>query len=198
VTAPPLGDPTPLGLICLSIGCAALLPLAFGVKAALTPDGLRIAATFCLLFGAGGQMLAGLMSFVNKNALGGTLFTAFSFNWVMNWWGLSDAAQGHPPNSTVVLAVDVCFLVIFVAMTFAFGFYSKLLAAFLGDIVVLYLARIARELLGAHELGVVIAFATVLLMAIALYIAFALVLQTASGRAILPLGGPLFTARAPT
>jgi succinate-acetate transporter protein len=196
--SPPLADPTPLGLICLSIGCAALLPIAFGVKAALTPDGIRLAAVFCLLFGAGGQILAGLMSFVNKNGVGGTLFTAFSFNWVMNWWSLSELAQGKPVNTTIVLAVDVCFLVIFVAMTVAFGFYSKLLAAFLADIVVLYLARVVREVAGVRELGLVIAAATVVLMGIALYIAFALVLQTAAGRPLLPLGGPLFTAAAPS
>jgi hypothetical protein len=41
-----------------------------------------------------------------------------------------------------------------------------------------------------------IALATCALMAISLYIAFALVLQNASGRTILPLGGPLFRAGA--
>ncbi len=193
----PVADPTPLGLICLSIGCAALVPIAFGVRGALTPDGLRIAATFCLLFGAGGQMLAGLMSFANKNGLGGTLFTAFSFNWVMNWWSLSQAAEGHAPNATILLAVDGCFLVIFLVMTVAFGFYSSLLFAFLADIDVLYLARIVRELAGIPALASVIALATVVLMAIALYIAFALILQTAAGRAVLPLGGPVFKVSPP-
>lgn len=188
----PLADPTPLGLIGLSVGCAALLPIAFGVKSALNAEGLRMAAMFCLLFGAGGQILAGLMSFVNKNVLGGTLFTAFSFNWIMNYWSLSELSQGRAPSSAIVLSVDACFLVIFLVMTVAFGFHSKLLLVFLADIDLLYVCRIGREVLHMPSLGVGIAWLTVGLMAISLYLAFALVLQAASGRALLPLGGPAF------
>jgi succinate-acetate transporter protein len=189
---PLVADPTPLGLIGLSVGCAALLPLAFGQKAAATPDGLRLAAMFCLLFGAGGQLLAGLMSFLNKNVLGGTLFTAFSFNWIMNYWSLTELSQGRVPNGAVVLSVDACFLLVFLVMSVAFGFHGKLLLAFLVDIDLLYVCRIARELLHMPSLGLPIALFTVGLMAIALYLAFALVLNAASGRTILPIGGPAF------
>src|SRR5262245_25077053 len=71
--ATPFADPTALGLFGLAIGCASLLPVAFGVKAAFTPEALRTCAWFCLLFGAGCQFLAGVMSLANKNMLGGTL-----------------------------------------------------------------------------------------------------------------------------
>jgi succinate-acetate transporter protein len=191
-TANPFADPTALGLMGLAIGCASLLPVAFGVKAAFAPDALRTAAWFCLLFGAGCQFLAGMMSFANKNGLGGTLLTAFSFNWVMNWWGLSEMSQGRLPSESVILAVDCTFLVIFLVMTVAFGFFSKLLFAFLVDIVALYVLRIARSFTHSPSLGMPIALATALLMVISLYIAFSLVLQNASGRVILPIGGPLF------
>ncbi len=188
----PFADPTALGLFGLAIGCASLLPLAFGVKAAFTPDAIRMTAWFCLLFGAGCQFLAGMMSFANKNGLGGTLLTTFSFNWVMNWWGLSEVAAGRPTNESVVLAVDCTFLVIFLVMTVAFGFFSKLLFAFLVDIVVLYGLRIARAVFHMPTLGLPIALATVALMGISLYIAFSLVLANAAGRVILPIGAPLF------
>src|SRR5262249_54814102 len=156
-----------------SIGCGALLPIAFGVKEALTPDALHLCAWFCLLFGAGCQFLAGMMSFANKNMLGGTLLTTFSFNWVMNWWALTELSQGRVPNGTVVLAVDATFLLIFLVMTYAFGFFSKLLFAFLVDIDALYVFRILREV--THSPGTFalpIALATVGLMALTLYIAF--------------------------
>ncbi|MBL8610008.1 MAG: hypothetical protein JNL38_21915 [Myxococcales bacterium] len=193
----PFADPTALGLFGLSIGCASLLPLAFGVKAAMAPDALRAAALFCLLFGAGCQFLAGVMSFANKNGLGGTLLTTFSFNWVMNWWVLTEYAAGRPPSATVLLAVDVCFLVIFVVMTAAFGYFSRLLFVFLLDIDALYVLRVAREVLHAPSLGLGVALATLVLMGISLYIAFSLVLANASGRQLLPLGGPLFKAAPP-
>lgn len=190
----PVADPTALGLFGLAIGCASLLPVAFGMKGALTPEALRTTALFCLLFGAGCQFLAGLMSFANKNMLGGTLLTTFSFNWVMNWWSLSELSQGRVPSSAIILSVDVCFLMIFVVMTYAFGFFSRLLFVFLLDIDVLYVLRITREVTHSTSLGLPIAIATVALMGIALYIAFSLVLTSSSGRAILPIGGPLFGA----
>ena len=138
----PIADPTPIGLICLAIGCAALVPIAFG--ASLTPSGLKTAAMFCLLFGAGGQLVAGLGSLLNRNLYGGTLFTSFAFNWVINWWALDSLSRGQVPDATVVFAVDVCFLIVFLAFTYGFGFFSSLLMAFLVDIDLLYIARIAQ------------------------------------------------------
>ena len=177
--APRFADPTALGLFGLAIGCASLLPVAFGVKSAFTPDALRTCAIFCLLFGGGCQLLGGLMSFANSNMLGGTLLTTFSFNWVVNAWALHGLAGGAAPSGTVVLAVDACFLLIFLVMTYAFGFFSRLLFAFLLDIDLLYVLRIAKEILHAPGLGLFIGIATVVLMFIALYISFSLVLANA-------------------
>ena len=195
-------DPTALGLFGLAIGCAALLPIAFGVKSAMTVDALRTAAWFCLLFGGGCQFLAGIMSFANKNMLGGTLLTTFSFNWVMNWWALDGLVQGKTASPAIILSVDICFLVIFFAMTYAFGFFSKLLVVFLLDIDVIYALRITRDLTHAQTaFAMPIAIATLVLMLLALYIAVALVLVNASGKSVLPMGGPLFgagAANAPT
>jgi uncharacterized protein len=189
--APLFAEPTPLGLLGLSIGCAALTPIAFG--ASLTPSGLRTAAMFCLLFGAGGQLLAGLLGLANKNLLGGTLFTTFAFNWVMNAWVLWGLSEGRAPDSTVMLSVDVCFLVIFLVLTYAFAFFSKGLVLFLLDIDLLYVLRIAREVLHA-PVGTAIALCTVVLALIALWIAFALLVNGTAGRPIFKIGGPLLVA----
>ena len=144
-----MADPTPIGLICLAIGCAALTRIAFG--ASLTPAGTRTAAIFCLLFGAGGQFIAGIGSLLNRNLYGGTLFTSFAFNWVVNWWVFDGLSRGQVHDLTIVFAVDVCFLIIFLAFTYGFGFFSSLLMAFLVDIDILYAARITRHQIGrAH------------------------------------------------
>jgi uncharacterized protein len=193
-TGLPFAEPSPLGLLCLAIGCAALLPIAFG--AAVTPDAFRTAAIFCLLFGAGGQFLAGIMSLANKNLLGGTLFTTFSFNWVFNWWTLSGIADGRMPNAKVGFAVDVCFLVIFIVLTFAFGYFSKLLFLFLLDIDLLYLFRILNHSLETRAFAMPIAFATIGLIAIALWLAFAVLVNSSAGRTVFPMPGPLFRAGA--
>lgn len=201
----PFGEPTPLGLLGLAIGCGALLPIAFGMipsEPARAAAMFATASWFCLVFGAGCQFLAGVMSLANKNTLGGTLLTTFSFNWVMNWYALSEASQGRAIDPSVGFAVDVTFIVIFIVLTYAFGFYSKLLFFFLLDIDALYLLRIARHLLGhghamAPALGTGIGIATLVLMAIALYISFALLVNPASGRATFPTGGPMFAPATP-
>lgn len=186
---PPFADSTPLGLFGLAIGCAALVPIALGQ--ALTPTGFETAAVFCLLFGAGGQLVAGLMALANKNLLGGTLFTTFSFNWLINAWTLHGLAQGKVPDPTIGLAVDLAFLLIFVVLSYAFAFHSGLLFAFLGDIVLLYLARIGRELLHAPQLGLVVAACTLALIGLALWIAFAILVNPTAGRTVFAMPGPL-------
>jgi succinate-acetate transporter protein len=185
-------EPTPLGLIGLAIGCAALTPIAFGFR--LTPAGLRTAAVFCLLFGAGCQLLSGLMSFVNKNLYGGTLFTAFAFNWMLNWWVLDSLGKGFVPDSVVVHAADFASLVIFAVLTYGFGFYSKLLFAFLLDIDLLYACKAGNALAGTRALDLPIALFTVALGVLALWIAFALLINPTAGRPLFPFAGPMFTA----
>jgi uncharacterized protein len=187
---PAIADPTPIGLICLAIGCSALVPIAFGIS--LTPAGLRTAAIFCLLFGAGGQAIAGLGNLLNRNLYGGTLFTAFAFNWVINWWALDNLSRGQLADGTVVFAVDVCFFVIFLVFTYGFGFFSKLRLAFLVDIDLLYLARIGRHLGAGEWLGLVVAVCTIALAAISLWIAFALLINPVAGKNVFAFPGPAY------
>jgi succinate-acetate transporter protein len=187
-------EPTPLGLIGLAIGCAALTPIAFGFR--LTPAGLSTAAVFCLLFGAGCQFLSGMMSFVNKNLYGGTLFTAFAFNWTLNWWVLVSLAKGSVPDHVIIQATEVASLVIFVVLTYGFGFYSKLLFAFLIDIDLLYACKVANAVGGTRAFDFPIAVFTVGLGVLSLWIAFALLINPTAGRVFFPIAGPMFFAQA--
>jgi succinate-acetate transporter protein len=139
-----VADPTPMGLLGLAIGCAALTPIAFGKS--LTPAGLETAAAFCLLFGAGCQFFAGLLNLVNRNLYGGTLFLTFAFNWVMNWWSLRSLARGLVPDAGVVFATEVCFLVIFVLISWGFGHFSSVLFLFLLDIDLLFVFKVLGHL----------------------------------------------------
>ena len=189
-----LADPTPMGLLGLAIGCAALTPIAFGKS--LTPAGLETAAVFCVLFGAGCQFLAGLLNLVNRNLYGGTLFLTFAFNWVYNGWVLHALARGVAADSGVVFATEVAFLVVFVLITWGFGYYSSLLFIFLLDIDLIYAFKVAAHLLKTTVFALPIALLTVGLAALSLWIAFALLLNPVTGRRVFPLGGPLFRSRA--
>ncbi len=185
-----LADPTPMGLLGLAVGCAALTPIAFGRS--LTPAGLETAAVFCLLFGAGCQAFAGLLNLVNRNLYGGTLFLTFAFNWVVNWWVLHSLAKGFVPDAGVVFATEAAFLVVFVLITWGFGHFSALLFVFLHDIDLIYAAKVAGHLLGTKAFTVPIALFTVGLGVLSLWVAFALLLNPVTGRRVFPLGGPLF------
>ncbi len=189
-------EPTPMGLIGLAIGCAALAPIALGLT--LTPAALKTAAMLCLLFGGGCQFLAGVMSLANKNLYGGTLFTAFAFNWVMNWWMLNAIAGGVMPDHAVLLSADICFLLIFAAMTYGFGFFSGLLFLFLLVIDLMYLLKIVAGLTGTAALAMPIAALTILLGLLALWIAFALLLNPVAGRRLFWFPGPVFKPSLPT
>jgi succinate-acetate transporter protein len=185
-------EPTPLGLIGLAIGCAALTPIAFGFR--LTPAGLRTAAVFCLLFGAGCQFLSGMMSFANGNLYGGTLFTAFAFNWTLNWWVLQSLAQGFVPDHVIIQATEVASLVIFLVLTYGFGFFSKLLFVFLLDIDLLYACKAVNAFAGTRAFDLPIAVFTVGLGALSLWIAFGLLVNPVAARVLFTIAGPMFVA----
>lgn len=189
------GDPTPLGLLGLAIGCAALTPMAFGY--ALTPAGFKTAAIWALLFGTGCQLLSGLMNLTNKHVLGGTLFTAFSFMWIINAWTLNSYANGFVPDHTVLLALDVTLLVIFSVLTYGFGFASSLLFVFLLDIDLLFVCKLAKvccsSAAAVSSLNFMIGCLTVGMGLIALWLAFGLLLNPLAGKEIFYLGKPLFT-----
>ncbi len=189
----PFAEPTPLGLIGLALGCAALTPIAFGFR--LTPAGLKTAAVMCLLFGAGCQLLAGLIGFANRNLYGATLFTAFAFNWTLNWWALDALAKGFVPDAVIVHAVEIASLVIFVVITYGFGFYSGLLFAFLLDIDLLYACKVANAAFATRAFDLPIAVFTVGLGALSLWIAFALLVNPTAGRVVFPIAGPVFRAQ---
>ncbi len=160
------------------------------------PPDSRRRPIFCLLFGAGGQLIAGLGNLLNKNLYGGTLFTSFAFNWVINWWALDNLSRGQVADAGVVFAVDVCFLVVFLVFTYGFGFFSSLLMAFLVDIDLLYIARVVRHLGGGDWLGPVVGVCTVALGAISLWIAFALLINPVAGRRVFASPGPAYRPRA--
>lgn len=183
-------NPVPLGLLGMSVGSAALVPMCFGFG--LTPQGFATAAMLALLFGVGGQVLAGLMSFANKNLLGGTLFTTFTFLWIFNWWSLTCFSKGILPDHTVILAMELILFVILAVLTYAFGFFSSVLFAFLFTIDVLFVIRIVKTITGNAALMPLIGVLTVVMIGIALWMAFGMLINPFAGKTVFSLGAPMY------
>lgn len=184
-------NPIPLGLLGLAIGSAGLLPACFGMS--LTPAGFKTAAILALLFGGGCQFLAGMMSFANKNLFGGTLFTAFAFLWVFNWWSLDMLTQGVIPDATIGLVVEIVLFVIFAILAYANGFFSGVLFWFLADIDLLFLVRIFRSVTGMiAEFNIAIGIVTIIMILLSLWIAFGILINPLVGKQVFKFGAPLF------
>lgn len=183
-------NPVPLGLLGMSVGSAALVPMCFGFG--LTPQGFATAAILALLFGVGGQVLAGLMSFANKNLLGGTLFTTFTFLWIFNWWTLHSVTKGIIPDHSIILSMEIILFVILSVLTYAFGFFSSTLFAFLFTIDLLFVVRIVKTLTGNLALMPVVGILTLVMIAIALWLSFAMLVNPFAGKSMFPIGGPLY------
>ncbi|HOY66201.1 MAG TPA: GPR1/FUN34/YaaH family transporter [Candidatus Ozemobacteraceae bacterium] len=190
------GNPAPLGLLGLAVACAALTPVAFGygitADGKLIPGAFATSGLFALLFGAGCQLLAGLMDFANRNTYGGTIFTAFAFNWIVTGLSFIGIAYGVVLDHTVLLATEILLLVVFLFLTYGFGFFSRLLFFFLLDIDFLYVFRIIRGFTGSTAMNIPIAVCTLILGLIGLWLALGGLLNPLTGRQMFYIGGPMF------
>jgi uncharacterized protein len=189
------GNPAPLGLFGLAIACAALTPIAFGYG--LSAEGLNksafiTAGIYAIFFGGFCQLLTGLMDFANKNTYGGTIFTAFAFNWFITGGAFIALAFGFMLDHTVIFATDLVMLVVFAFLTYGFGFFSKLLFLFLLDIDLLYACKILKALSGCAFFNPSIAIFTVLLGVIGLWLALAGLMNPITGRKLFPVGEAMF------
>jgi hypothetical protein len=107
---------------------------------------------------------------------------------------LVSLAKGVVPDQVIIQATDVASLVIFVVLTYGFGFYSKLLFTFLFDIDLLYACKVANAVGGTRAFDLPIAVFTVGLGLLSLWIAFALLINPTAGRPFFPIAGPMFFA----
>lgn len=190
------GNPAPLGLLGLAVSCAALTPIAFGygIKDGkiVAPAAFITAGIFLLLFGFGCHLITGLMDFANKNTYGGTIFTAFAFNWLITGIGFLAPSFGIVLDHNILLAAEIVLLLVFIPLTYGFGFFSKLLFFFLLDIDLLYICKIGRALTHSSAFDIPIAVFTALLGLIGLWLAMAGLLNPITGKEFLKVGLPMF------
>ena len=191
------GNPAPLGLFGLAIACAALTPIAFGYgisASAINKSAFISAGIFALFFGGFCQLITGLMDFANKNTYGGTIFTAFAFNWIITAISFAGVGLGFNVDHTILMATEIVMLLVFVFLTYGFGFFSKLLFIFLLDIDLLYICKIIRATTHTQALNMPIAILTVALGLIGLWLALAGLMNPLTGKQLFPVGGPMFFA----
>lgn len=190
------GNPAPLGLLGLAVSCAALTPITFGYG--ITPEGklnpavFATVATFVLFFGFCTHLLTGLMDYANKNVYGGTIFTTFSFNWMITALSLYGVAFHWHLDHKIILATEIILLAVFIFLTYGFGFFSKGLFFFLLDIDLMYIFKLLFGFTGNKIFALPIAITTVLLGLIGLWLALAGLMNPLTGKEMFKVGRPFF------
>ncbi|KAF9965451.1 hypothetical protein BGZ70_004821 [Mortierella alpina] len=122
---PPLGNPTPLGLSAfgLTAFCVGLYNLRAGGLTEDAPAGFLIATT--LFYGGMGQLLAGIMEFINGNSFGGTVFVSYGLYWT-SFATLLLPSFGITPG-TAVSAFTPDFMIQFGFMSLGWSVFTFLL-----------------------------------------------------------------------
>ncbi|KAF9955079.1 hypothetical protein BGZ72_004034 [Mortierella alpina] len=125
VKSPPLGNPTPLGLSAfgLTAFCVGLYNLRAGGLTEDAPAGFLIATT--LFYGGMGQLLTGIMEFINGNSFGGTVFVSYGLYWT-SFAALLLPSFGITPG-TAVSAFTPDFMIQFGFMSLAWAVFTFLL-----------------------------------------------------------------------
>jgi succinate-acetate transporter protein len=156
-----VGNPTPIGLMGLAFGCAALAPAELGLTRVEDP-----AIWVWMLLTAGAlQVYGGVADLINRNVLGATSFTVYGTLWLISAWMLGSGAASDPIVKGFIYLVFLAFT-LFMAVGFATVSLTLTIvfAAFLITFAIEVAAAFVQGLHGAAQItaGVLHALAAAL------------------------------------
>jgi succinate-acetate transporter protein len=134
-----LANPTPIGLMGLAVGCAALAPAELGLTSVTDP----MIWVWMLLTAGALQIYAGLVDIINRNVLGATAFTLYGTLWLISAWQLGQGTTLGSSDVAVKGHVYLVYLLFTLYMTIGFATVSRILTAVFVAFVVIFVAEIA-------------------------------------------------------
>ena len=192
----PVGNPTPIGLMGLALGCAALAPSELGLTDVSDP-----AIWVWMLITAGAlQIYAGVMDLINRNVLGATSFTIYGTLWLISGWMLSSEAVFGTTAAEVKGYIYLVFLAFTLFMTIGFATVSRTLTIVFAAFIVIFTVEIAAAFIPSlHGFALTTAGLLHTLSAVlCLWAAAGSVLNPLLGRNIFPQGhAPLAVSHSP-
>lgn len=133
-----MGNPTPIGLMGLAFGCAALAPIELGIAVPSSQIWIWVMVSGGIM-----QIWAGIVDLINKNEMGATAFTLYGMLWFIIGWQLSAGiALGSEIRASINFAylLFTCFMFVgfltvslnlsLVFMQFIIIFVLEVLSAF--------------------------------------------------------------------
>jgi succinate-acetate transporter protein len=176
----PIGSPLPLGFFTVAIDSALVSALQWG----LLPGADRKAVALIVFPAFVIQVIVGIFAFGARDSIAATLMMSFATTWLV------DALIYYvdPPGAADAVGIFFVVFAVFAAFMLASALPKRALAAVLAVAVPRFLVAGIADLTSSQavaQAGAVLGF---LLAAVALYTAFALLMEDSRGREVLPIG----------
>jgi succinate-acetate transporter protein len=176
----PIGSPLPLGFFTVAIDSVLVSALQWGVLPAADRRAVALVVFPAFVM----QLIVGIFAFLGRDSIAATLMMSFATTWLVD----ALVFYLNPPGAAAALGIFFIVFAVFAAFMLATALLKRALAAVLLVAVPRFFVAGIAELTGSQaveQIGAVLGF---LLAAVALYTAFALLLEDSRGREVLPVG----------
>ena len=176
----PIGSPMPLGYFTVAIDSVVVSTLQWGVlpATAIRAVALVVFPAFVV------QLVVGLFALWSRDSIAGTLMMSFATTWLVE----ASIYYINPPGAADALGIFFIVFAVFAVFMFASSLARRAFAVVIAVAAVRFLVAGIAELTGSRPVARTAATLGFLLAVVALYTAFALLLEDSRGREILPIG----------
>jgi len=176
----PIGSPLPLGFFTVAIDNVLVSALQWG----LLPLADQRAVALIVFPAFIVQAIAGLFALGARDSIAGTLMLSFATTWLVD----ALIFYVHPPGAAAALGVFYVVFAVFISFMLASALLKRAIVAVLAVAAPRFLIAGVAGLTGNQVLSQAGAVLGFLLAAVALYTAFALLMEDSRGREVLPIG----------
>ena len=176
----PIGSPLPLGFFTVAIDNVTVSALQWG----LLPAADRRAVALIVFPAFIVQAIVGVFALSARDSIAGTLMLSFATTWLVD----ALVFYADPPGAAGALGIFYVVFAVFVSLMLASALLKRALAAVLVAAGPRFLVAGVAELTGSQALSQAGAVLGFLLAGVALYTAFALLMEDSRGHEVLPIG----------
>jgi succinate-acetate transporter protein len=176
----PIGSPLPLGFFTVAIDNVLVSTLQWGLVPAIDRRAVALIVFPAFIV----QAIAGLFALGARDSIAGTLMLSFATTWLID----ALVFYVYPPGAAAALGVFYVVFAVFISFMLASALLKRAIVAVLAVAAPRFLISGVADISGNQPLAKAGAVLGFLLAAVALYTAFALLLEDSRGREVLPIG----------
>jgi uncharacterized protein len=176
----PIGSPMPLGFFTVAIDSVLVSALQWGLLPAVDRQAVALIVFPAFVV----QVIVGIFAFYGRDSIAATLMMSFATTLLVD----ALLFYANPPGATGALGIFFVVFGVFAAFMLASALPKRALAAVLVVAVPRFLIAGIADIVGSQALAQAGAVLGFLLAAVALYTAFALLMEDSRGSEVLPIG----------